>query len=362
MISPEAARRSLLQMLRTRLIPLAVRQEQLPLIFMEPHSLCSHRKDIVLHRGEPLPNIRALRSPLYLHRWEQQQVHSVRFPCLSAVVEGEIDWRIGITKSVAKHSFPDEANAGLEYSDYIVVPIPEGTFFLVPPGVPYSDGTSTHWERAAPRERPATIFWMLILPTGFMCHFCRSTATKHHSHRQFFVPCPPVHHLVRMLEKEKMSEQEDPLIVRAHLQAILGYAQRSLQQHIPTRAQRSEFVLYEAIGENSGSAQDALQRARDFIETHLAEPLSSTRIGEHAYLSPRQLDRYFQRETGMNMMDYVASRRLEMAKALLMDTDLPIRKVGELVGYGHPSSFTRIFKRRMGVSPAACRQEKGHHV
>jgi AraC-like DNA-binding protein len=352
MTSPETQRRSLLRMLGERLIPLAARNNTPPVLLMEPANLARQQFQFSLHSGTPLQDSKRLRSPLYLHQWNELQLHAVRYPCLAAVVEGEVDWRIGITQSAL-----ERRGADWKKNDYLVISLAEGTFFLMPPGVPYSTGQGVHWERPIPRNGAAILFWMLILPSGFMCHYCRSTGTGHQSHPQFFVPSHQVHQLTKMLEDELKSEYPgSDAIARAHLQAILGYASRGLQSQTPINPTKTETVLQDVTGEISALPQDAVQRAQAYIESHLQTPLTPAVIAAQAYLSVRQLDRYFQRDFEMSVADYVAQRRVEMAKVLLQDTDLPVSQIGQIVGYNNPSSFTQIFKRREGVSPQNSRQ------
>lgn len=229
----------------------------------------------------------------------------------------------------------------------------------MPPEVPYSDGSGLHWERNYPREEPATIFWMLILPVGFMCHYCHSTPREHRSHQRFFVRCSKIHQLTKMLEDEMTREgARNDSIIQAHLQAILEYAHRGLQSQMPVQLLQSETTLQIVAQEHGSLPQDAVQRAQDFIETHLQEPLNTAAIAKRAYLSARQLDRYFRRDLNMTLAEYLLSRRIEMAKSLLQDTDLPVQEVGRLVGYPNFSSFTQVFKRQTGKPPSAYRFQK----
>ena len=350
MTSPEKLRRLLIRMLDERLIPLAAHLEN-PILLMDPANLARQQYQFSLHSGPPLNDLKHSRSPLYLNQWDEQRVHAVRYPCLVAVVEGEIDWRIGITRSALKR---DEIN--WKDNDYLTIPITEGKFFLMPPGVPYSSGEGLHWERPLPREQPAILLWMLVLPSGFMCHYCRSTAQDHKSHPQFFVPNQQIHPLIKMLEDELTHHQAgSEIIAKAHLQAILNYASRGLQSNLTIAPIMADAALFQVNHETNSPQQDAVQRAKSYIDSHLQSPLAPASIAAQAYLSVRQLDRYFQRDLGMSVADYVASRRVEMARALLQDTDLPISQIGQIVGYRNSSSFTQIFKRKTGMAPSALR-------
>lgn len=349
-ISPPSLRRSLLRMIGERLLPLASRNNT-SILLMEPASLARNQYQFSLHSGAPLQDRKRLQSPLYLHQWHEQQVHAVRYPCLAAVVEGEIDWRIGITQSTLQRQ-----SVNWKEHDYLVMPLAQGTFFLMPPGVPYSTGHGLHWERPEPREGQALLFWMLILPSGFMCHYCRSTATQHQSYPTFFVPSQQVHQLTRMLEEE-LGVQGSEMIARAHLQAILGYAQRGLQSHVSIQPLQTESTLHDFSNASKVSRQDGVQRAQSYIESHIQLPLTAKTIAAQAYLSTRQLDRYFSREFHMTLMEYVVERRIEMAKVLLQDTDLPISQIGQIVGYPNASSFTQIFKRHTRLPPSSCRRK-----
>lgn len=353
-MSTESSRRALLQMIGNRLLPLTTRSQPPTVVLMEPDHLVRSGQKLTRHPGKPLRFGKRMRSPILLQQWDEQQLQASRFPCLLAVMEGEIDWRVGITQQEG----PSD-DSPLEQTEYLTVPVSEGTFFLTPAGVPYSAGHGVHWERARPREGQALVFWMIILPSGFMCHFCRSTATDHRSFHSFFVLNSSIYQLTRMLEKELAGAQPGRgSVIQAHLQAILIYARRALEQHVTMVPLESESSSQELPRLGPDMAEDAMQRVRAHIEAHLREPLSPASVAAHAYVSPRHLERYFQRELGMSITDYIIRRRIEAARVLLQDTDLLVRQVGEMVGYPNQSSFTQIFKRYTGTSPRACRLQR----
>lgn len=100
-----------------------------------------------------------------------------------------------------------------------------------------------------------------------------------------------------------------------------------------------------------------LHRARDFIEASLQEALDLERVADVANLSPFHLHRTFKTLFDLTPARYVRKRRLELAKELLRNTDLPVLDVCRDVGYQSLGSFTTLFQRHTGTTPAAFRRE-----
>jgi AraC-like DNA-binding protein len=76
-------------------------------------------------------------------------------------------------------------------------------------------------------------------------------------------------------------------------------------------------------------------------------------------LSERSFKRRFQRATGMPPLEYVHTLRLEESKHLLETTDAPIEAVANEVGYADASFFGRLFRRKVGMTPAQYRRRFG---
>src|SRR5215469_17795285 len=84
-----------------------------------------------------------------------------------------------------------------------------------------------------------------------------------------------------------------------------------------------------------------LQKVLQSIESRL--PRSVRELAEQVHLSPAHLQRLFKQETGVHISELLCERRLTMAANLLTTTDMEIKEVAYLVGYGHHSSFVRAF-------------------
>ena len=80
---------------------------------------------------------------------------------------------------------------------------------------------------------------------------------------------------------------------------------------------------------------------------------------ERSGLPERTFMRRFLRAAGMTPLDYVHALRLEEAKHLLETTDLPVEAIATDVGYEDASFFGRLFRRKVGLTPARYRLRFG---
>jgi transcriptional regulator GlxA family with amidase domain len=99
-----------------------------------------------------------------------------------------------------------------------------------------------------------------------------------------------------------------------------------------------------------------LLRARDLADARYAEPLNVADMARAAGLSQAYFSREFKRAFGESPHQYLLTRRLERAAALLRVTDWPVADVCFAVGAGSVGSFTASFGRVFGQSPAAYRR------
>jgi AraC-like DNA-binding protein len=99
-----------------------------------------------------------------------------------------------------------------------------------------------------------------------------------------------------------------------------------------------------------------LLRARDLADARYTEPLTVADMAAAAGLSPAYFSREFKRAFGESPHEYLLTRRLERAAALLRVTDWPVAKVCFAVGVGSLGSFTASFGRVFGCSPSAYRR------
>lgn len=98
-----------------------------------------------------------------------------------------------------------------------------------------------------------------------------------------------------------------------------------------------------------------LLRARDLADRRYAEPLRVADLAQAAGWSPAHFAREFRRTFGETPHQYLLTRRLERAAALLRNTDRPVTEICHAVGLTSVGSFTSRFTAVYGVPPTAYR-------
>ena len=100
---------------------------------------------------------------------------------------------------------------------------------------------------------------------------------------------------------------------------------------------------------------NAVSNAVRIIDARFAEPLRIEAIARSQFLSADRFTRLFAESMGRTPRDYLRHVRMEQAKRLLRDTDLPVGEIGVRIGFVDASHFTRAFRQETGRSPKAYR-------
>src|SRR2546428_11808173 len=96
-----------------------------------------------------------------------------------------------------------------------------------------------------------------------------------------------------------------------------------------------------------------LLRAKDLIDARYREPLDVPTLARAARLSTAHFSREFRRSFGETPHQYLLTRRLERAAALLRNTDRSVADICLTVGLRSVGSFTTSFGRAFGTSPTS---------
>jgi AraC-like DNA-binding protein len=149
-------------------------------------------------------------------------------------------------------------------------------------------------------------------------------------------PLPLMLVLKRLGDTCRRNDSDVDVLAAAHVHELLVVAKRAVEL---SHTNQEEKVL---AGLRAGAMADVSigQRAAD--------------LG----VSLPQLRKVVQRHAGCSPVQYIHRLRLNRAKFLLAETDLPITEVAGTVGFGDPAYFARYFRSSVGLSPREFRAQQ----
>jgi AraC-like DNA-binding protein len=101
-------------------------------------------------------------------------------------------------------------------------------------------------------------------------------------------------------------------------------------------------------------SEEMLERihlARHLIEASVGELLTIEKIAAQAGISPADLKKYFKHAVGYTLPVFITQARLNNAKLLIQETDLPIKQIAHISGYDHEQNFIQAFKKHFDYTP-----------
>lgn len=102
-----------------------------------------------------------------------------------------------------------------------------------------------------------------------------------------------------------------------------------------------------------------ISRALEHIENDISEEHTLDTLAAVSSLSVSQFKVLFARHTGKTVGQHLLMLRMEKAKALLVNTDIPIGIVANSTGYADQSAFTRRFQKYYGAPPSQYTKRSG---
>lgn len=135
-----------------------------------------------------------------------------------------------------------------------------------------------------------------------------------------------------------------------YLSALLANVMEGLQRHQPPRIEK---VALE-------NAPAGISAALELLRSQHARTLSLDEIARAARMSLFHFTRRFKESTGFTPMEYLEKYRISRAQDLVLArTQMRLKEIAGAVGYGDPAYFSRIFRKRTGVSPREYRRTMG---
>lgn len=98
-----------------------------------------------------------------------------------------------------------------------------------------------------------------------------------------------------------------------------------------------------------------IAKVRLYVEKNLSTDVSLEAASAAAHVNPYYLSKLFKDETGENFIDFVTALRLEKARSLLTGSELSIKEISHETGYSDQNYFSKLFRRKFGITPTEYR-------
>jgi transcriptional regulator GlxA family with amidase domain len=98
-----------------------------------------------------------------------------------------------------------------------------------------------------------------------------------------------------------------------------------------------------------------VRRIREYVDAHLEQNVDLESLARLADLSLYHFARAFKKSVGLPPHRYLLERRIERARELLADTNMPLAQIALAVGFSDQSHLTRRFHESIGTTPSTYR-------
>ena len=102
-----------------------------------------------------------------------------------------------------------------------------------------------------------------------------------------------------------------------------------------------------------------IRKAKEYIQNHYGEPITLEEVSGEVGLSPTYFSVLFKKTEGEGFARYLINIRMEQAKILLRETNLPVVEICKKVGYNDLKHFTQTFEKATEVKPSTYRKLYG---
>jgi len=137
------------------------------------------------------------------------------------------------------------------------------------------------------------------------------------------------------------------LVEEDHGRALALAVARWLVVYLKRAGGQSQFSVQLAA---QMAARSPVEKVQEWIRDHLTAELSVADLARHAGMSERNFSRKFRSDAGVTPAAYVEATRLDAARVLLEDTNLPLQQIAAACGFAGADALRRACLRRLGVT------------
>jgi AraC-like DNA-binding protein len=145
-----------------------------------------------------------------------------------------------------------------------------------------------------------------------------------------------------VLELDK-KESEKEIMIQLHLAQLLIQIARMVDEEKEKKSEQQQANVY-------------VKKTIEYLHHNYDRDIQVKDISQMVNLHPGYLHRVFKKQTGLTVMEYLTTLRMEKAKMLLADTDIPIVEISYYIGINSRQYFSLLFKKHTNTTPAEYRK------
>lgn len=172
----------------------------------------------------------------------------------------------------------------------------------------------------------------------------------------------------RLSQLKLVQQSSDPVahnLVQALLPAVHqpGQADAIFVEHVMLAL--SAHVMRRYGNDDGGPSPASMppwqeRRAKEYMASRLAQDVSLEDVAQACGMSRSHFARTFKKSTGMAPFEWMRHERINRAKQMLQDSDVPLICIAVECGFTDQSHFTRVFTKLVGTTPRAWRAHMRH--
>lgn len=226
----------------------------------------------------------------------------------------------------------------------------EGTLLFIAPGqiIGVQPGAVTYEPKGwallfHPELIRGTALGRLIKEYSFFSYDVNEALHLSVSEREIVVDC------FRKIEKETTAniDKHSKKLIASNIELLLNYSTRFYDRQFITRDQA-----------NMGMLAKFEQLIHEYYSSDKPRKLGVPTVSYCAtalHLSANYFGDLIRKESGITAQEYIQTAIINIARDKMVDVDKSISEVAYDVGFKYPQHFTRLFKQKVGVTPAAYR-------
>lgn len=154
--------------------------------------------------------------------------------------------------------------------------------------------------------------------------------------------------LIESIYEEDVQRREGYVfLIKARLFELLTVILRE----VPKSPIKKQPKFSEDTLNQSRETLERLERIFIYVEQHYQEAISLNEVANYMGFSPYYFTKLFKKNTGMTFIAFLNEYRINKAKWILINEDLPMSAVAEAAGFGSVKTFHHFFKEATGISP-----------